>query len=566
MLNKLIIKNVALIDYAEIEFNNNLNVLSGETGAGKSVIIESLNFALGAKADRSIIRHGENECFVSAEFNVSDNETINHIYDEFDFERDDLLIINRKFSLDGKTSIKINGNTATVSMLKKFTSQLVDVHGQSEHFNLLSEKKQLELIDNFAGEEFDLVFKRASELYRQYRDVINQINELGGDENERLIRLDILNFQINEISQLSLKPGEEDELLALRSKIKHQEKISIALSSICNGYFDEGGINDVLGNCNKNLSSITDFSEDYKNLYERLDSVYSEIQDIADTASDFLSSLSNDDIDIDYVEKRLDDIKNLKRKYGNNFDEINSFFNIAKKEKEKLENFNELYSNLIEEKKLIEANLYKSYVNLSILRRKTAETFEKNVLAELKTLGMQNALFSVEFSDMPPLEDCTFSSSNGFDNIAFMFSANKGEPLKPLSFVISGGEMSRFMLAIKTQTSKISDVSTFIFDEIDSGISGHTAKIVAEKFALISRNSQLIAITHLPQISAMADNNLLIKKEDVVDRVKTLVQKLGDEEKVLEIARLISGNESSDLAIAHAKELIENAKEFKNSL
>ena len=566
MLKKLQIKNIALIDCAEIDFTKGLNVLSGETGSGKSVIIESLNFVLGAKADKTLIRSGQTECFVKAEFDEVDNSNISAVLDEIDVEMDELLIITRKFTIDGKNTIKINGNSVTVGMLKKLTALLVDVHGQSEHFHLLKTTNQLNLIDAVGGDLISSVKNNIQSEYFEYRKVKNDIESLGGDEGQRLTRLDILNYQINEIDSVAMIDGEEEELLDLRKKLMNQERIMNALNSLKSAVSDEGGICDVLSPVLRLIDGVSEYSSDYSELSERLNNVFSEIDDISSVASSLLDDMDFDGVDPNQVENRLELIKSLKKKYGATFAEITAFRQSALDEKGKLEDFDRLYSDLIDKKSLLEKSLFEKYSILSDLRMETSKKFADNVIKQLQELGMPKAQFVVRMLDKPSFSDCKFDSANGFDSLEFFFSANSGEPLKPLAQVISGGEMSRFMLAIKTQTAKVNEVKTFIFDEIDAGISGNVAKVVAEKFAKIAVDTQIVAITHLPQISAMADNNLLILKTESDSSTKTEVKALTKEGKVLEIIRLVGGGKESIAAKSHAMELIENAEAYKKLL
>lgn len=563
MLTKLTIKNIALIDYAEIDFTAGLNVLSGETGAGKSVILESINFVLGAKADKTLIRTGENECLVSAVFDVFNNKEIALIYSEFDFDVEDELIITRKFSIDGKSTIKINGNTATAGMLRKFTSILVDVHGQSEHFYLLKQSNQALLIDNYAGEDIKPVLENNKNIFSDYKNVISELETLGGEESSRAYRLDLLNYQINEIEKADIKDGEEEELKILNEKIKNKEKIYSSLSSIKSGLEDEGGVLDIVSNETRAISQISKLSEDYLSVENRLNAVYEELNDLSYLVSNMLEENSEEEFSSDYVEERLDLIKIIKKKYGDNFTE---FYNNAVIERDKLLNFEVLAEKLLKTKLQLEDKLYENYLTLNSIRVNSSKTFALSVESELKTLGMVGAKFYANFKPIPAKQECLFNSYKGIDDIEFMFSANVGEPVKPLSLVISGGEMSRFMLAIKVVTSKLTDISTFIFDEIDAGISGNTASVVAEKFAKIAKNKQIIAISHLPQISAMADNNLLILKEINQDKSYTSVKKLSNQDKIQEIIRLVGGKDNSESAYLHAKELIAQAENFKNNI
>ncbi len=566
MLQKLTIKNIALIDSVEIPFSKGLNVLSGETGAGKSVIIDSLNFVLGAKADKTLIRTGQTECSVVAEFDVCDNQTINAVYQELDFENEDILIISRKFTIDGKSSIKINGNTATVSMLRKFTSALVDVHGQSEHFNLLKVSNQLALLDKFGTDNLLELKKALKNEYSNYKAILEQLDNFGGDESQRLIRLDVLNYQINEITSANLQEDEEENLLLIKEKLNNQEKIMTALQCVNQGIGSEGGVEDVLGNILRTLSTISEFDSQYSELYNNLENVFSEINDIQSTSSSLIDDFEVSEYNPYQIEDRLEVIKNLKSKYGGSFEQINIFLDNAIEEKDKLENFSEKIAMLENQKEKSKKLLFDLYNKISDIRKQVASNFENNVVQELHSLGMPKAKFVISFENIPTFEQCKFDSSNGFDSVEFMFSANLGEPLKPLSMVISGGEMSRFMLSIKAQTSKHDEISTFIFDEIDAGISGNVAKIVAEKFAKIAVNTQIIAITHLPQISAMADNNLLIEKHETDIKTTTSVKVLDKNDKVQEIVRLVGGNSDSEIAVSHANEVINWANSFKKSL
>ena len=566
MLAKLTVKNFPLIENAEIIFTDGMNVLSGETGAGKSVIIESINFVLGGKPDRAFIRHGTEECSVTAEFDVSDNPSIGDIFDELDFDKEDVLIISRKFSVTGKSSVRINGNSATIGMLKKFTSHLIDVHGQSEHFELLSTSNQLKLLDKYGGEEIAAIKNELKSNYNALRTVNDELEELGGNEDHRLIRLDVLDFQIKEIEDCAVKEGEEENLLAIRERIIQKERLLTALSAVKSAISDEGGVSDILGNAVRSVQSVSRFGQEYEDLYSRLSAVYSETEDISETAGEIEESLSEEGLDPDTLEERLEKIKKIKKKYGGSFEEINVFLENAKSEKEKLENFNETAEKLLLESEKLKDVLYKNYASLDNVRRKYAKQLENNVLAELAELKMDKSKFAIVFSALPDKSDCKFDSANGANEVEFFFSANLGEPLKPLSSVISGGEMSRFMLSVKAQSAKYNDISTFIFDEIDAGISGAVAKVVARKLCRISKEVQVIAISHLPQITSFADNNLLIYKHEKDGLTYTSVKKLSDVEKTAEIVRLVGGTTDNASATALAESLICEAEEYKRSV
>lgn len=562
MLSKLTIKNVALIENAEIIFNDGLNIMSGETGSGKSVVIDALNFALGAKADKTLIRNVADFCCVCAEFDVSNNASVSALYEEFDFEKDDTLIISRKFTSDGKNSVKINGNTVNVSMLKKFTSKLVDVHGQSEHYVLLNPANQLKLLDGFGGDLIINKKEKISEVLREYKSNLKILAENGGDESQRLIRLDVLEYQIKEINECGLKEGEEEELLALREKLLNQEKIINALSSLKSALTDDGGMGDILSNAVRIANGILSFGSDYSAIADRLNSVYAETDDIAETCGSLLDGFEYPEYSLEEIEERLETIKKIKRKYGNTFNEINEFLANAEEEKDKLLHFNEITEKVLKEKAEEEKVLNGLYDELTALRKKSSKSFCEKVVKELRELGMENAKFTIEFSDKSSM-DRKYVSVDGEDEPVFMFTANSGEPLKPLSAIISGGELSRFMLAVKAQSAKFDNVSTYIFDEIDAGISGKTATVVAEKLYKISRGVQVVAITHLPQIACFADNSILISKSSGAGKTVTDIKTLNDDEKTNEIIRLVGGEIDSEFARKHAQSLIETAENIK---
>ena len=565
MINRLLIKNIALIENAQLDFKKGLNVLSGETGSGKSVILESINFVLGDKADKSLIRTGSEECFVEAEFDVSGNNAIQNLFEEFDMEKEDVLIVSRKFNLEGRSNIKINGNTVTVSNLKKFTSHLVDVHGQSEHFFLLNTSNQLNLLDKYCGEKVKSLKEEIRKDYFNYSMIIKDLEENCANESHREIRIDVLKYQINEIEKADLKEGEEEQLLNLKERLKNQEKITNALSSVRESFTSEGGIFDITSNSIRNLSFISSLDEKYQALCERLNSCYAELEDLKDQCQLLLEDFSYNEYSLDEIQERLDVIKSLKKKYGSNYDEIMSFISNARIELEKLENFKENASNLLEQKEKISIKLYENYILLSNERKVGAKILSEKITNELTELGMNKSKFMVNFIPIESIENCRFSP-NGIDDIQFLFSANYGEPLKPLRDIISGGEMSRFMLAIKAQSAKYSDVCTYIFDEIDAGISGNVAKIVSHKFAKIAKDVQIISVTHLPQIACMADNNLLITKLESCDKTITTVETLNEDGKIYEVARLVGGTDENQNAINLAKELIKNANEYKKAL
>ncbi|MBO5239888.1 MAG: DNA repair protein RecN [Clostridia bacterium] len=565
MLAKLTIKNVALIESAEIRFGEGLNVLSGETGAGKSVILDSVNFVLGAKADRSMIRYGEAECMVKVEFFVDENSKAVETLREMDIESEGEIIISRKFSDAGKNSVKINGSTVTAAMLRRVTDSLVDVHGQSEHFFLLKESNQLKTLDGVVGAP--LLEKKAtlSELLKKNRELDGRIAMLGGDEKERGRRLDILAFQIEEIEAVDLKAGEEEELIAKRTKIVNLEKIISAVRDAAEALSGEAGVIDGLRAASRAIVGVSKLDQAYGAMLERLENLAIEADDVSETLTELSEDLYFDENEAIETESRLDTIRVLKRKYGANKAEIDEYLTNIKEEYELLSDCEGQYAALTTEKQKLLKKVYAVCREMTELRKKDGEAFCNRVTDELKTLNIPHAQFAIQFNEYTE-EDATCANSNGLDEITFLFSANAGEPMKPLGKIISGGEMSRFMLAVKTQLSDVNEISTYIFDEIDAGISGKTAKVVGEKLARISKTTQIIAVSHLAQIAAMSDNEYLIEKTEENGKTVTRVHELNKEAQISEIVRLLGGNEGDEYAVKHAEELLNQAKEYKRTI
>lgn len=558
MIKSIRIKNIALIDQAEIDFFDGLNVLSGETGAGKTVIINAINFSLGAKGDKTLIRHGETFCETEVSFLCQDNLAVCDILKEFDIEFDGEIIIKRKLTIDGRSDIKINGSQVTLTMLKRLTLSLCDIYGQSEHYSLLNASNQLKVLDGFIGEEIVKHKSQASILINDIKKAQKTLSESGGDERSRAIRLDVLSYQINEIEKADLKEGEEEEILDKLKLFNNAQRIGERLSLCSSAISGDGGTLDILSTVISKFQQITDLSPEYENIYDRLYSVKSELEDIGYTTDNLLSDIDFNEREKELIEERLDLIKTLKRKYGNSYNEIMEYFSKLQEEYENLHNFEEV-SKECEELILTKTKELKSvYDKMFLLREKYAKDFSKNVELELSQLGMNSAKFEISITrnDKELVVD-------GDMTIEFLFSANKGEPLKNMSKVISGGEMSRFMLALKIVANENGE--TYIFDEIDAGISGEVAKIVAQKFIKLSKNSQIITISHLPQIVSYADNNYLICKNENDIKTVTSIKLLDYEGKVNEIIRLTGGGDVK-VARLNAVSAIQIADEFKRTI
>ncbi len=563
MLRKIFIQNIALIESAELEFSAGFNALSGETGAGKSVILDSIDFVLGAKADKSLIRFGKDECCVRAEFENVNADVLN-ILDEIGVESDDVLIIYRKFTSEGKNSSKINGCNVTASMLRKVGAALMDVHGQSDHFYLLNEANQLKLLDSVAGDKVSEEKERLSELIETRKKIKKDMELIGGDEADRARRADILSYQLDEIARAKLKEGEEEELLEYRNRSMNAERIGEGLSEARNLLLSDGGCVDAINSARRALNAISRYGDKYGTLSERLESAAAEISDISSTVEDYASELDIDEAELERTEARLDEYKTLKKKYGATLAEIEAFYRKANEEYTLLSESEERLAALT--KALDETNekIYERCVSLSSLRKKAAEGFTHRVSEELKTLNIASARFETQF-DAFSREDAERAGTNGLDRMRFLFSANAGEPPKELGKIISGGEMSRFMLAVKAQLSSVGNIDTYLFDEIDAGIGGKTAGVMGEKFAKIAKHIQIIAVTHSAQIASFADKQFLIEKREENGSTQTHLSEVNKEERVKEIARLIGGTES-ELSLKHAEEMLQNARVYKKSL
>ena len=560
MILELSLKNFAVVKEAYIEFSNGLNVLSGETGAGKTVIVSALNFVLGAKADKTLIRYGENYAEAQLIVDISKNIEAKAVLEDYGIENgDENLIIRRKITVEGKSDIRINGVSATLSMLKNLTLTLCDIYGQSEHYSLLYKQNQLAVLDNYVGQEVINAKNEIKEVVLAIKNINTTLKSFGGSESERAYKLDLLSYQINEISKANLVDGEEEELIEKKKLFSNVEKIGNALNE-CRGILgDDNCVVDMLNFMCSRINSISDFSQNYQDIADRAYNLKAEADDILSEVENSLDDVNFDEQDKIYTEERLDLIKSLKRKYGNSISEINEFLVNIEYEYQKLNEYEEISLKCNKELEKLKVLLNEKYEKLSQLRKDGAIKFSNAITAELKTLGMKSASFNININ-VTNNDDALLL--NGIDDVEFTFSANAGEPLKSMSKIISGGEMSRFMLAMKIVFS--SEDRAYIFDEIDAGISGEVARVVAEKFAVLSKNSQIITISHLPQIVSFADKSFKIEKTDDGVITTTTVLPLDENGKVGEVMRIIGGE--SQASKIHATELIEKANLFKSQL
>ncbi len=562
MLSNFTVQNIALIDKLELELGNGLNILSGETGAGKSIIIDALNFVLGERADRSLIRFCADYASVEAVFRDYFTQAISSYLNENGIDAEEVLILRRKMTPEGKNECRINGKLVTLSILKGLTELLVDIHGQHEHQSLLRVSTHIDLLDSMNEETISSLKAEVAAAHTNYTSLKKEMRSLGNSE-ERAVKLDVLSYQIAEIEKANIEDGEEDELLEKRRRVRNSEKILSALSgakSTLDGY-DNTAVTAQIKSASAILSTVRDFNTKLLDIVDRLDTAKTEIADISYTLNDMLSQLDFDNRSANQIEERLETVRTLQRKYGGNYDSLQVFYAKAKSEFDLLSNAADRVEQLEKLLKTSAATLTSCAEKLTVERKNTAQKFEKSLIKELVDLGMSGSTFKVEIATV---NDVDLISSNGADSVEFLISPNKGEPLKPLAKIISGGEMSRFMLALKNIVANIDGIGTMVFDEIDTGISGHIAAVVAEKLCNISRKRQVIAVTHQPALAAMSDHHFLIEKSEKDGKTLTHLNLL--EDNTSEIARLIGGNDYSDYAYPHAKEMKFWAQRYKETL
>ena len=547
MLSSLFISNLALIKNCEINFNKGFNVILGQSGAGKSILIDAISFVLGAKADKTLMRTGENLMKVEAVFDNITEKTKKKL-ENIGIECDDELIISRSLNSDGKSVIRVNGSVVVLKNLRDITEDFVDFCGQHDSVGLINVNNHLALLDSFIGREAEEHLKTLNSYFDELQEIDKKIKALGGDDSERNRLKEILKFQIDEIENANLMTGEEEELKEKFSYISASEKISENLSLALN-YLERESVSasGLVFDAKTLLSSLSEF-DNISDCQDRLNSVYYELKDIAETLENILDNTDYDPVSLERIDKRLDLIKDLKRKYGKNIEEILKFLENAKGRLEELNNGEELLTLLDRQRGELLGKIEDTSSKLSALRKEKAKVFESKLEKELNDLQMKGTSFKVNFEKGE-------LSRKGQDEVKFVFSANIGEELKDLSKTASGGELSRLLLAFKN--IMLDKESTVIFDEIDSGISGQTAGKVAEKLKNISKYLQTICITHTPVVASKGDEFILVTKESGNGETVSNAQIIHGDEVVREIANLIDGSEKiSKTAINHAKELL----------
>ena len=557
MLRSLHVKNLALIDEIEVEFGEGLNILTGETGAGKSIILGSVNLALGGRYTRDIIRDGADYGFVELTFEIRDPGQIERLKALDVFPEEGMVVLSRRL-MEGRSVSRINGETVTMGLLREVSAVLIDIHGQHEHQSLLYKKNHLEILDAFAREEGAGCRQAVQEAYRDYRACEKELEEVSMDESQRAKEMAFLEFEVEEIEKAALQEGEDEELESAYRRMANGRKIAgSALEAYRYTSEDPDSASENLSRAIRALSEAAECDEGARQLQEQLVEVDSLLNDFNRELSDYSKSCEYSEEELYETENRLNEINRLKVKYGGTVGEILAYQEQQAGKLEKLQDYEAYLAGLEKKAREAEALLAKACRSLSQVRKSQAAILEEAVQKGLEELNFVDVRFEIHFEELKSY------TGNGTDDVEFMISLNPGQPLRPLKDVASGGELSRIMLAIRTVMARRDDIETLIFDEIDVGISGRTAQKVSEKMALIGKTHQVICITHLAQIAAMADAHYVIEKTVEEMETRTRIRRLTEEDSVRELARILGGARITEAVLTNAREMKELAKGIK---
>lgn len=558
MLELLHIENIAIIEAADIEFAPGFNALTGETGAGKSIVIDSLSAVLGQRTSRELIRTGAEKAFVSAAFSGMAPELTEEL--GIQPEADGTLLLQREIQTDGKNVCRVNGRPVTVGQLRALGARLLNIHGQHDGQQLLDEEQHIVYLDSFGRVE-SLAITYA-EKYKNFTDIRRQIGALQMDEAEKARRVDTLQYQIEELRRAKLTPGEEEELTARRGMLRNAEKFLDAVAGAdyaLNGDDSGGGALSALRQAQDALGGVRHLDDAFGQLYERLGEAYSEVYDIAATVEDKRDELDVSPGELDRVESRMDLLYRLKKKYGATVEDMLDYQARCEAELAQIEDAGDTLARLEQALSKAEKEARQAAQALSDARKAAADRLTSQILAELQQLDMGKIRFAADFAEKP-------LDSDGMDTVRFLMSANVGEELRPIHKIASGGELARIMLAMKNVLSEQDHVGTMVFDEVDTGVSGRAAQKVAEKMARISRRKQVLCVTHLPQLAAMADTHFSVEKGERGGRTYTEVRRLDREQRRRELARLTGGSHVSQTMLDGAEELLVQAEKFRAEL
>lgn len=559
MLRGLYVKNLALIDETGVEFKKGLNILTGETGAGKSLLLGSVNLALGKKADKDIIRKDEEYALVELLFYV-ENKTILQKLKEMDviFESEGEVLISRKL-LQGRSISKVNGETVSAAELKQITGLLLDIHGQHEHQSLLDKAKHLEIVDEFAGKTLEKAKIKLEASYEEYIKGKNRLKEFSLDEEQRLRECSFLEFEIQEIEEAKLEEAEEETLMAWFKKASNSKRIMEAVSHVHEYISSDraSSAGEQIGHAVRELTTVSEYDEAISGILNQLEDIDSMLSDTSRELSVYMQDLEFDGEEFQKTQERLNVIHHLEEKYGATIPDVLAYCQEKEERLKFLKDYEEEKEQAEQALKEQEKEVISFCLEVSEIRKQAAKNLEEKIKQALSELNFLQVQFEISF------EQLERPTKNGYDSIEFLISTNPGESIKPLGKIASGGELSRIMLAIKTILSGEEGVETLIFDEIDTGISGITAQMVAGKLTQIAKSCQVLCITHLAQIACMADSHYLIEKRVVDDRTVTKIRELGEEESIEELARIVGGAQITDTVLNSAREMKELAKRTK---
>ncbi|ADU29985.1 DNA repair protein RecN [Evansella cellulosilytica] len=574
MLMELSIRNFAIIDYTTISFEKGLTVLTGETGAGKSIIIDAIGQLIGGRGSVDFVRHGSARAEIEGLFSIEKSSYMLTLFENFniDYSEDDTVLLKREITKQGKSVCRINGKLVTLAVLREIGQSLVDIHGQHEHQHLLQMDKHLLLLDRFAENKLKQTKKEYEELYERFYKKREKLKQLTENENEMMQRLDLIQYQLEEITNAKLQPNEDLLLKEEKQRLDYSEELYKSVHSAYEAlYGDQKGLEWIMHSMQQ-MEDAAKIDESLQKIQETISNCYYLLEESVFSLRDYYEKIEFDPNRLDDIETRLNEINHLKRKYGESVNEILEYASHIEEEIDLLKNRDERLQILQDELKELAKDLLIEGNHLTTLRKEEALRLKDAIQEQLRSLYMKDTTFEVNIAnhtisvdDLLNIKGLLPINKNGLHSISFMVSTNKGEPLKPLAKVASGGEMSRMILALKTILASHENVTSLIFDEVDVGVSGRVAQAIAEKIYHISFYSQVLCITHLPQVAAMADTHLFISKEMNEDRVKTVVEPLSDQEKIEEVSRMISGVEITDLTRQHAKELIQQAKKLSNN-
>ena len=561
MLQSLYLENIALIEKLGIELFPGFNVLTGETGAGKSIIIDAVNFVLGERTSRDLIRNGASKAKVDAVFSLNEGDRVYEALDKLGIEAENEIILSRELSTSGRNSCRINGTLVPVAMLKSVSDTLVDIHGQHEHQALLDPENHIGYLDAFCHSDSFPLIEKIDNIVSEYGALTLKRNSGFSSEGEREREMDMLRYQIDEISSAALEKDEEEKLNAEKTVLLNAERIRTALESahaaLSGG--EDGSALSLIDDARRNLKDIAALNGEYEEFANRLEELYYTAEDISFSIRDSSENVDMNMQRLEEIEQRLKLISDLKRKYGRSAEEVINFGVEAQNRLNELENAEALAAEMDKKLNKLKAEYNAEADKLTLVRKNACEKLKQSVLNELSDLGMSKAKFDVSLINQSSGEP----RKNGRETAEFMLSANPGEPLKPLEKVASGGELSRIMLCFKTIFADNDRIPTLIFDEIDTGISGRTAAVVGEKMLGIAKKHQVICVTHLAQIAALADAHLMVRKYDDGEKTFVETRQLNEEEKVSRIANMMDGESNSPSAVLHAKELIARAEKIK---